>query len=266
MGHVLLGCESQSAGNEDVMKKLLLAGVALTFGGPAWAASPAGPAAVWTGCYIGGHAGIGFGRTDFTNSSSGVIALPGGSVPIPEGASVLGGGQIGCDDQFAANWLLGVAGDFSWAQIEGQSTDPFFNGKHGLPQTLHSRTDSIASATARLGYVWDRFVVYAKGGAAWAHDRYVVDNFVCGAGGFPFGCDLAGSETRFGWTAGFGAEYALANNWSIAAEFDYYGFGNKSLPFEYADTGAASPYGFGVASNLSAIKLILNYHFTSLLR
>jgi hypothetical protein len=39
------------------------------------------------------------------------------SVPFP---GVLGGGQIGCNYQFAANWVIGVEGDGSAADIQGR--------------------------------------------------------------------------------------------------------------------------------------------------
>ena len=79
----------------------------------------------------------------------------------------------------------------------------------------------MASATARLGYTWDpRWLVYAKGGAAWAHDKYDVATYLG---------TWAASETRSGWTVGGGLEWAFADNWSAKLEYQFYDFGNQGF-------------------------------------
>ena len=39
-------------------------------------------------------------------------------------------------------------------------------------EVLHSRTDFIGTVAPRVGVAWDRVLLYAKGGAAFAHDDY----------------------------------------------------------------------------------------------
>ena len=126
------------------MKKFLLATTAVAaLSGPAFAADMplkapmmapivAPPPYSWTACYIGAHVGVGWGRKEFSDNVNAISDL-GGSIPFNVGADFLGGGQIGCDYQFASNWVIGIAGDFSWANIEGQTDDPFFAGKNGNP-------------------------------------------------------------------------------------------------------------------------------------
>ena len=128
----------------------------------------------------------------------------------------LGGGQIGCDYQFATNWVIGVEGNFSWANISGSSSPPAFIGT----ETFDAKTDWLASVTGRLGYAWDRWLLYAKGGAAWAHDKYNITTYLG---------TWATSETRSGWTVGGGLEWAFANNWSAKLEYQFYDFGNRDL-------------------------------------
>src|SRR5262249_512738 len=89
--------------------------------------------------------------------------------------------------------------------------------------TASSRTDFIATATGRLGYTFGRLgegMVYAKGGAAWAHDKYQFNGQVftaaCGAvtiapfpqcvlvNSFVTPFNFGASETRVGWTFGAG--------------------------------------------------------------
>lgn len=164
------------------MKSVLMATTALVvFGGAALAADlpqrmPLKARAFapvpfsWTGCSIGGHAGAGWSHTDYSDPNvNGVttIAGPGqGSIGLDQNAGFLGGAQVGCDYQFASNWVVGLAGDFSWANIDGQATDPFFAGKNGNPITLHAKTNYVADVTGRIGYAWDRYLFYGKGGAA----------------------------------------------------------------------------------------------------
>jgi hypothetical protein len=52
--------------------------------------------------------------------------------------------------------------------MEGRNLDAAFP----LQEFLHSRTDFIGTVAPRLGLAWDRVLLYAKGGVAWAHDDY----------------------------------------------------------------------------------------------
>jgi outer membrane immunogenic protein len=99
----------------------------------------------WTGCYVGGHVGAGWDRTNF--SDPGTVAVPflggtpslqqniaplGSSIEVNGGAGAVGGVQAGCDYQFANHLVIGLAGDFSWTDIHGLGNDPFFGGKTAI--------------------------------------------------------------------------------------------------------------------------------------
>jgi outer membrane immunogenic protein len=259
------------------VKKLLLASTAVLCSGAvlasdlpprvsskaamAYAAAPA-PFS-WSGCYIGAHAGAGWSRTNISDPIGGSIAPAGDGIRVNGGAGFIGGGQIGCDYQFANNWVVGLAGDFSWANIQGQTDDPFFSGKNaGSALTLQSRTDFFASATGRIGYAWDRYLLYAKGGVAWSHNKYDANNFFCGI--LIGGCYTNASDTQLGWTAGGGLEWGFAPNWSALVEYDHYGFGTKNLTF--FDTVHGFTFVFGVKQDIDVVKLGINYRFSGLLR
>jgi outer membrane immunogenic protein len=123
------------------MKKSLVAGVALmaVITGPAMAADlpVKAPRMVveesfsWSRCYIGAHAGYGWGRNrnSFgdaieTGNSEGE-GLPGEAGPFHHNTSggVIGG-QLGCNYQFANNWLIGIEGEIWWSGIKGSFTAP----------------------------------------------------------------------------------------------------------------------------------------------
>jgi len=240
------------------MKKVLLAGAAAIFSGHAIAAPPSVPVTRWTGCYIGAHAGAGWSHSDFSDQTfTNIAPVLGETVSANGNAGFVGGAQLGCDYQFATNWVLGLAGDFSWADISHDEVDPFFGGKNpAYPETIHARTRSLASVTGRLGYGWDRFLVYVKGGPAWAREEYAVNNFACV---IFVACYTSTETTRSGWAAGGGIEWAFTPNWSVLVEYSHYGFGTNGYTFVDRITG--TPVGFNVKQDVDVVRLGINYRF-----
>jgi outer membrane immunogenic protein len=251
------------------MKKVLLASAAVILGGNAfaaklppkmpaniYAAAPAVPVS-WSGCHVGVHAGAGWNHAKFSDPPGGGNFGLIGSVTSDSDAGFLGGAQLGCDYQFANNWVVGLAGDFSWTDISHDEVDPFFAGKTlGFPLTLHARTESLGSVTGRLGYSWDRYLLYVKGGPAWAREKYAVNNWNCA---FLNACFSNADETRSGWTAGGGVEWALAPAWSVSLEYAHYGFGTKS--FLFVDPTKPFTGVFSVKQDVDVVKIGINYRF-----
>jgi outer membrane immunogenic protein len=232
------------------MKKLLLAsmaGLALLAGSsanaadlsrrqPVYKAPPPVVAPIpvfsWTGCYLGGHIGGGWGRKTFDVGFADEDFAP-FSVRDNTGG-FLAGGQIGCDYQFALNWVIGIEGAASWADIKGTTALNFAGLLDNVPFTesasVHAKTDFLASVTGRLGYGWDRWLGYVKGGVAWAHDKYNISStVVTPEPAWQESGTFAGSETRTGWTVGAGVEWAFLPNWSAKLEYDFYDFGTRNV-------------------------------------
>src|SRR5215469_2675886 len=129
------------------------------------AAAPA-PAFSWTGCYIGGHIGGVVSDDETTNIF--------GNSHSFSSTGFVGGGQIGCDYQFATGWVVGVEGQAAWTSLKNTHAGGVRNLITGivLPSQFTLSNDLLASATARLGYsIADRWLVYAKGGAAWTNEQ-----------------------------------------------------------------------------------------------
>jgi outer membrane immunogenic protein len=230
---------------------------------PVYAPPPPPPVFSWTGCYIGGNIGYGWGRETVSiadlGETTGVPALAG----VPFGPvtgntkGVLGGGQLGCNYQFAPNWVIGIEGDGEAADIKGDVTESFLNpiGPTTVTGTAHAQTDWLASATGRLGWTWDRVMLYAKGGAAWAGDKYSAD--------LPaFNEHIETNVTRLGWTVGGGLEWAFWNNWSAKVEYDFYNFNtrNLALPGTIAGVPEVVP-GVDIKETISTVKFGVNYRF-----
>jgi outer membrane immunogenic protein len=236
------------------MKKILLASVALTAlvaaramaadtGRPVYRA----PAPVypvygfsWTGCYIGGHIGGLWAQKEWVDHDfrSATFGLSDGS-HYPSGS--LGGLQAGCDYQFAGGFVIGIAGDYAWTDAENSELSILFPGF-----TNHSKVNSLASVTGRIGYAWDRLLGYIKGGGAWEKDDHLF------TGGITIG---TASLTRSGWTVGVGGEYAFTNFVSGFVEYDYYDFGARDVLFT-GNTFATFTY--GIQDTKSVVKAGLN--------
>ena len=180
------------------MKATLLGGAALSLlSVSAFAADLAGAAAPTrrrlspgSSCYGGGQAGGGWGQKNLTDSAGVLSPITGFSSANLNISGYMLGGQFGCDYQFAPNWVAGIEGAAAGGNIGGNISVAQPLGIAGDSANFKETTDLLTSVTGRVGYAWDRWLVYAKGGAAWASDRYSAFGTF---GGVPY--DLEGSET-----------------------------------------------------------------------
>jgi outer membrane immunogenic protein len=197
------------------------------------AAAPPLPMYSWTGFYVGGNIGYGWGNgdTDFIPlpTAAGFINLAPTTLSTdPKG--VIGGIQLGYNWQMAT-WVFGVEADFQGSGIKGdvalspflQNTGATFNG------TLSASEDIkwFGTLRGRVGYlVTPAVLLYATGGLAYGHVDYAANaNFTPqGTQQYP----AAFSKTKAGWTAGAGVEWAFANNWSVKFEYLYFDLGDES--------------------------------------
>ena len=227
---------------------------------------PPPPVFTWTGCYFGGHVGGGWGRKDF----AGFPFAPDGESFRLDTSGWLAGGQVGCDYQFANNWVIGIENQGSWSDIKGDRADSFTTEFSTIDATAHAKTDWLVSITGRLGVTFDRWLVYGKGGVAFAGDKYRFDGQIACTGTVrceppgPTLVDFSASETRVGWTAGGGVEWAFVPNWSAKVEYMFYDFGRRRAAF-FDSLGNLLLGGGGlpvdVTQKIHTVKFGLNYHF-----
>ena len=135
------------------------------------------PAFTWTGCYAGGQIGGGWGQKDLNDSAGIVSPITGFTSANLNISGYMLGGQIGCDYQFASSWVLGIEGAALGGSIAG-STSIATPVNAPDSATFSQKTDFLSSITARGGYAWNDWLLYAKGGVAWAGDRYSVFDVV----------------------------------------------------------------------------------------
>jgi outer membrane immunogenic protein len=214
----------------------------------------AAPVYAWTGCYIGGNVGYGWSKNNVVD----VTVVPPFDTGSDTGTGIVGGGQIGCDYQFANNWVVGIQGMFDWSGVEGDH--PYIGGAGSIAERLGTKTRWFATLTGRIGYaVIPQALVYFKGGVAWIRNRYSdADPIV-----LPNGYSGHADATRSGWTIGGGAEYSLQRNWSVFVEYDYIDIGsqNTTLTYTICQIPPCGPYTYRQKNSLQTILLGVNYRF-----
>jgi outer membrane immunogenic protein len=199
----------------------------------------------WTGCYLGANAGVLRANTDWVDEIPGdpAFGLDFGSHTSSGG---LGGVQANCNYQIAA-WVIGIMGDYDWTNATGSNPNL-------LAPTLVDRTQirSLASITGRVGYAWDRFLAYVKGGSAFVERDYSVL--------FGGGATATVMERRGGWTAGIGAEYAFLDWLTGFVEYDYSRFASTANSFLCIGCGLFAPaVSFNTTANINVFKLGLSF-------
>jgi len=190
------------------------------------------PVYSWTGCYIGANVGGKWARTGE------VVNVPAATGPGGASAAsfldlgsansdtIIGGGQVGCNWQ-SGRIVFGIEGDADaqrWRRtdvIAGVLPVSFVAG-----DTFELRSTWQASVRGRIGYAWDRTLVYATGGVAFTDVR-AFTNWIA-FGGFP-GTLASETRTLVGATFGAGIEYAVTNNWSIGVEGRYSWYGRENF-------------------------------------
>ena len=169
------------------------------------------PVWTWTGFYAGVNGGWGWGDSRWQLQpgllNEGTHSASGGTV----------GGQVGYNWQFGA-FVVGLEAQGNWADFNGTNVSLVF------PLTTNrTNIDAFGLFTGKVGYAWNNFMAYAKGGAAVQSIDY---SRTTTATGFVLG---TASETRWGATVGIGVEYAFTPNWSAGLEYNHMFMGSRDI-------------------------------------
>lgn len=204
----------------------------------------------WTGFYVGGYAGWGWGTSEATDAGDqfGVPWYNLGAKFSTHLNSFNGGGQIGYNHQFGM-WVAGVEADIGSLRLSGSSVypdgvyfDTFINTDATYDATLRGRLGVVAGPNLFYGPA----LVYVTGGAFWANFRNSVTSFA------NFHTDTTGTQS--GWTLGGGVEYALDPRWSVKTEYLYYDAGTASV---YLNNGSQNR--FDIKNTGSLFRIGVNY-------
>jgi outer membrane immunogenic protein len=191
----------------------------------------------WTGFELGAQIGGGVGQTsvnlfdvlNFSNSYS--------------DAGAFGGLHVGFNYQLMGPIVVGVQGEYNFAGISGNASAVPFN-------YLTTSIREFGSADARIGYAFDRLLVYAIGGFAYGDIRNAI-NFQVTPGVPPFVTGYPNNRffaaNRYGFDVGGGLEYNFFGNWTARAEYRYYNWGTRG----FADAGFGNPVTIAIPNHTS---------------
>lgn len=205
----------------------------------------------WTGFYIGGNVGYGFSgneRTvDLVDGAGAVFSvLPG---VAPDG--IFGGGQIGYNWQFAPNWVFGVEADIQGGDLRSSITYPPIGGT--ASRSSEHNINYFGTVRGRLGYAFDKSLIYVTGGYAYGDVEYTVHNIT---NAFLY----RHSSVQSGYVVGGGWEYMFLPNWTGKIEYQYIDLGSVDLERNPLLTGPGVR-GRDARTDLHTVRLGLNYKF-----
>ncbi|MEH3147560.1 MAG: porin family protein [Methylobacterium frigidaeris] len=282
-------------------KSLLAAGAALAVCGSAVAAdlprraapppvfTPV-PVFTWTGFYAGFNAGYAFSdnraiRTIGNNGPGALPLAPGdtntvGNVLTNRRPGVFGvqqdgftgGGQIGYNYQFTpgSGIVIGLEADAQYTDLDRSRG---FLSTLNDPSTFRQSLDFLGTVRGRLGYAFDRFLVYGTGGFAYGSVTYDAQ-FFGNAPARPLAYAGRYSEIETGYAYGGGIEYAMPTDSflnffkssavTVKVEYLRYDLGSRNVLVNF--TGNAPVNGsytsrFSTEGNI--VRAGLNYKFGS---
>jgi outer membrane immunogenic protein len=208
----------------------------------------------WSGAYLGGQAGYGWGSSNSGTSSFYLYSggSLGGSIP---GFSFNTNGAIG-GVEAGYGWqtngvYLGVEADASAAGIKGSYEDNV--NKFSVDSTLQW----LATARVRVGLPVDRVLLFATGGLAVGGVRGDLHDFYAGPGTI----NSSSSSTNVGWTIGGGAAVALSPRWTVKAEYLYADLGSQKYDFVEPSGPVWSHIGTSARTTASIARIGLDYKF-----
>lgn len=174
----------------------------------------------WTGPYLGLNLGYGWSDSSFGNADG-----------------VLGGAQIGYNWQgIGSPWVFGLEADIQAADMKASET------AGGITAT--GKINGFGTIRGRIGYAWDRAMLYGTGGFAFTRTELSATNGVV---------SVSDKDWSTGWTLGAGFEYAFWNNWSAKIEYLYVDSGDVNV--NLAGVPISGDY------NFSVVRAGLNYRF-----
>ena len=223
---------------------ILFAGVLSMITGSALAADvvAAEPASSinWSGAYIGAVAGYGWNKDKYHYFGSTVDFDVNGFV----------GGLTGGYNWQMGQFVFGLEGDVSYANINGSVHKVPFVAPCGN-EGCTAKVNWFGTGRARLGYAFENVLPYATGGFAVGHVKGSAD---LGACDFTVTCGY--SDTRWGWTAGAGLEWAMTQQISFKAEYLHVDLGKPGF-----NTLRIPPFPTTDAIKFDTVRVGLNYHF-----
>jgi outer membrane immunogenic protein len=214
----------------------------------------------WSGFYLGGHFGYGWGRDPFVENTGSIftgsfsVSIPNITVSGIDSQGYLGGFQAGYNWQWQ-QWVGGLEIDLSATDIKGSNSGrgsasgvDFIFGSISTTQVIGraDKFDLLASARARIGFLMmPNWLLYGTGGLGWTRltqDFSTTSSTSSAIGTTTVTTSASTPVSLFGWVAGGGVETNfLASNWLFRVEYLHYDFGKTGGTSTTTSTTGAAP-------------------------
>lgn len=281
--------------------------LAASFIAPAWAADiplkapPLIGQSTWTGFYVGGEVGYGWGDRSVAvtpNDPAAAVLFNGangfiGQQPMANSLNIgrsgaVGGFEAGYNWQVGQSWVWGIETDISLSGLSGQASGTsVIQGAPALPflqtTTAQQNNDWYGTVRGRLGWLaTPNLLLFGTGGLAYGKTSESANYLFTGPpigtvnvtlGGFSVVCTNnatcfsgTASAIRVGWTAGGGAEWMFDQHWSAKIEYQMVDLGTDVVRVTAGALNApgTAPASFNAAFGRDEIQVVrvgANYHF-----
>jgi opacity protein-like surface antigen len=212
----------------------------------------------WDGFYVGGQAGGAWSGTDFSNSTQSLVAFILRNTTIENenrvsnwttlGKYDANGMSYGAFAGYQTQWdsaVIGVEANYNRTNLAMASGDSMrrlfatsdgYNNDVTVIATSSMRITDYGTLRVKGGWAIDCFMPYGFAGVAIGRADVTRSARVIASGTDPSGVkppyslDQTNAETKtgdfaYGYTAGFGMDYAVFQNFFVRGEYEYVGFG-----------------------------------------
>ena len=212
----------------------------------------------WGGVYAGANIGVAWDHlraVDQTQPSGGFFTdlVPAGTEGFDlNKAGVAGGLQLGAQKQFG-HFVLGLEASYSLADLKKTITSPYFPAS----DTETGKVQHLVTGVARVGYAFDRMMVYAKGGYAGGEVGFKARDNVAGV-------TYERNLWQNGFAVGAGFQYALTNSVILGVDYTHVDLGTgTSTGSNVLDAGGigAFPETYDTKATVDLITAEIDYKF-----
>ena len=197
----------------------------------------------WNGLYVGASVGVGLSGTTVSAPAPSDVGNANSDNVGMTNYGLTTGFQAGYNFQISPSVVVGIEGEVGYlgtSRRQVNVNDPSLIFK--------SKSDFFGTLRPRIGYAWDRSLLFVTGGLAVVNVKNGFEDF-----GPPL---VSTSHAKVGYAVGAGLETALSSNWSVKAEYLYIDAGRTTV------TDPATPTNFLKFKNQYQVaRFGLNYRF-----
>jgi outer membrane immunogenic protein len=237
---------------------------------PAYTKAPVyAPVNNWSGWYIGGNVGYGWGNGDTSLAESTAIIGFANQSFGNHSNGVIGGGQIGYNWQ-VGSLVTGLEADIQGSGIRGTSNSrltSIFGPSNTINGSSEAKLSWFGTVRARLGVtLTPSLLLFGTGGLAYGNVRNSANaDASFNAGTLHNDFPAQTSQTKAGWALGGGAEWMFTRGWSAKVEYLHIDLGKTSAVGSALANGIPATFtdsvNYTFTNRFDTVRVGVNYHF-----